>query len=264
MLAAITFPAIDPVAIQIGPLAIRWYALAYIAGLLAGWQIVLRYLGFPGSPMRRVDVDDFLVWAILGVIVGGRLGYVLVYNLGYFAQHPLEMLYLWRGGMSFHGGLAGVIVALLVFCRRRNLALLATADLIASVAPLGLFFGRLANFINGELWGRVTNAPWGVVFPGAGSLPRHPSQLYEAALEGIVLFVVVQALYRNPAMRERPGLVTGAFLAGYAAARMFVEQFRQPDVQVGFLAGGATMGQWLSVPVLMGGLYLLYRARRAD
>ena len=185
-------------------------------------------------------------------------------NNGFYLQNPAEALYLWHGGMSFHGGLVGVITALVLFCRKRKLALLPVADLIASVVPVGLFFGRLANFINGELWGRVTNAPWGVVFPGAGNLPRHPSQLYEAALEGIALFAVVQVLYRSPAMRARPGLVTGAFLAGYAAARMFVEQFRQPDVQLGFLAGGATMGQWLSVPVLMGGLYLLYRARRAD
>lgn len=264
MLAAIAFPDIDPIAIQIGPFAIRWYALAYIAGLLTGWQIVVRYLRYPGSPMQRIDVDDFLVWAILGVIIGGRLGYVLIYNFGYFAQHPLEILYLWRGGMSFHGGLAGVIVAIVVFCQRRGLPLLATGDLIASVAPVGLFFGRIANFINSELWGRVTDAPWGVTFPGAGNLPRHPSQIYEALLEGVLLFAIVQVLYRNAWVRARPGLVSGVFLAGYAAARMFVEQFRQPDLQVGFLLGGSTLGQWLSVPVLLGGLYLVFRAARTN
>ncbi len=263
-LLALTFPMIDPVAIQLGPFAIRWYALAYIVGLLIGWRVVLWHIGrIAKPPMQRVDADDFLVWAIVAVILGGRLGYIVFYNPGFYLQNPIEMLYLWRGGMSFHGGLIGVIVALALFCRKRKLALLPAGDLIASVAPVGLFFGRVANFINAELWGRVSDVPWAMVFPGAGPQPRHPSQLYEAALEGIVLLIVLQWLYRQEAVRRQPGLVGGVFLVAYAAIRIAVELFRQPDGQIGFLPAGTTLGQWLSVPLVLAGIALVVRARRA-
>ena len=265
VLLALTYPDIDPVAVQLGPFVIRWYALAYIAGLLIGWRLILRHLGrLANPPMSKVDVDDFLVWAIVAVILGGRIGYMLFYNADFYLANPTEALYLWRGGMSFHGGLAGVVIAMWWFCRRRDLALLPVADLIASVAPIGLFFGRVANFINGELWGRETDAPWGMAFPGAGTLPRHPSQLYEAMLEGVVLFAVVQWLLRQERFRERPGMISGAFLIGYGLSRMFVELFREPDTQIGFLPFGSTLGQWLSVPLVVAGLYLWVRGRQAS
>ena len=264
MLLALSYPMIDPIAIQIGPIAIRWYALAYIAGLLSGWRIVLWHIRRnPAPPMRRNDADDFLVWAIVAVIVGGRLGYVVFYNPAFYLERPLEALFLWHGGMSFHGGLIGVVVALIVFCRQRGLELLRVADLVTSVVPIGLFFGRLANFINAELWGRASDVPWAMVFPGAGTAPRHPSQLYEAFLEGAVLLIVLQWLYSNPKVRERPGVVAGAFLLGYAAIRIFVELFREPDGQIGFLVAGTTLGQWLSIPLVLLGAALLARARRA-
>ena len=262
-LLALTYPNIDPIAFQIGPFAIRWYALAYIAGLLIGWRLILRHLNrVPDPPLRRVDIDDFLVWVIVAVILGGRLGYMLFYNLDFYLANPREALFLWRGGMSFHGGLIGVVVALWWFCRRRDLPLLRVSDLVTSVAPVGLFFGRLANFINGELWGRETTVPWGMAFPGAGNMPRHPSQLYEAALEGVVLFVLLQWMLRQDRFRERPGLITGTFLIGYGLSRMLIELVREPDRQIGFMPGGSTLGQWLSVPLVLVGLILWARARK--
>jgi phosphatidylglycerol:prolipoprotein diacylglycerol transferase len=274
------FPAIDPVLISVGPFAVRWYALAYIAGLLIGWWVVARMAdAFPASvdgaatattdpvadaPTRltRALVDDFLLWATLGVILGGRIGYVAFYNPLHYVAHPLEILAVWQGGMSFHGGLVGVIAAIILFCRRKGLPIFALGDLIALVAPIGLFFGRLANFINGELYGRVSDVPWAMVFPRGGDAPRHPSQLYEAGLEGIVLFFVLLALVRFARARERPGLLTGAFIAGYGIARVIAEMFREPDPQLGFLAFGTTMGQLLSLPLIVIGLWLVRRACR--
>lgn len=258
----IVFPAIDPVVVEIGPFAIRWYALAYVAGLIIGWRYMIRLARAPGAALTVRQVDDLLVWITFGVVLGGRLGFVLFYNPAYYAANPLDVLKVWQGGMSFHGGLLGVVAALALFARRRAVPLLATADAIARVAPIGLFFGRIANFINGELFGRTTDVPWGVVFPGGGPEPRHPSQLYEAALEGIVLFVLVWLAARFVAPGHRPGLLTGTFCAGYAIARMVVELFREPDQQIGFLAGGTTMGQALSLPLLLFGLYLVARAWR--
>ena len=266
-LFAIAFPMIDPVALQIGPLAIRWYALAYIAGLLIGWWLAKRiagrdaYWGATAHP-KPLDVDDLIVWVAFGVILGGRLGYVLFYDFALYVEEPLEALKLWRGGMSFHGGLLGAALALALFARSRKLPVLPTFDLAAAVTPIGLFFGRIANFINGELYGRATDVWWGMVFPGGGPEPRHPSQLYQAALEGVCLFLLVQILARSGALK-RPGLVTGAFAAGYAVARIIGEEFRQPDAQIGFLAGGLTMGMLLSIPMLLAGLALVvYAARR--
>jgi phosphatidylglycerol:prolipoprotein diacylglycerol transferase len=262
---AIPFPAIDPVIVEIGPIAIRWYALAYIVGLLVGWRYCLWLARLPPAVVTRVQIDDFLAWAIVGVILGGRFGYALFYQPGYYLSHPLEILMVWEGGMSFHGGTVGVILSLILFARRRRIPFLALCDIVTAAVPIGLFLGRLANFVNAELYGRPTDVPWAMVFPtDEAQLPRHPSQLYEAGLEGIVLFVVLFLLIRNPAVRRRHGLVTGVFLAGYGVARIFVEFFREPDAFLGFLRFGTTMGQWLSLPMLVVGAYLIWRARRLE
>ena len=258
---AIPFPAIDPVIFEIGPFAIRWYALAYIVGLLVAWRYMRAMSVQPPTTTSPEAIDDFLVWATFGVIFGGRLGYVFFYNFAYFAADPLAVLMVWRGGMSFHGGLLGVAVAGIVFVRRRGIAALRFSDMLACAAPVGLFLGRLANFVNGELFGRVTDVPWAMVFPRGGPAPRHPSQLYEAALEGVVLFAVLYFLRRSEAVRRRPGLLTGVFFAGYAVARGMVELVRQPDAHIGLLLGGSTMGQWLSAPMLILGLYFIVAAR---
>jgi phosphatidylglycerol:prolipoprotein diacylglycerol transferase len=263
MLPAIPFPQIDPVLVSLGPFAVRWYALAYIAGLVIGWRLMRRMGTAPDYGVDAEHVDDFLVWATLGVILGGRIGYVLFYNLPVYLDRPLHIFYVWQGGMSFHGGFAGVVLAGLLYCRKRGIKPLVLGDLCARVAPVGLFFGRIANFINGELYGRVTDVPWGMVFPRGGPEPRHPSQLYEAALEGVVLFIVINLLARVPALRAKRGFLTGVFVAGYAVSRMLVELVRQPDAQLGLLSLGSTMGQWLSVPMLLVGLYMVIRARPA-
>jgi phosphatidylglycerol:prolipoprotein diacylglycerol transferase len=245
---------------SLGPFAVRWYALAYIAGLIIGWRYCLAIAKRPPQVARAQDIDDFLVWATIGVVLGGRIGYILFYNFDEYAAHPIEMLYLWRGGMSFHGGALGVMAAIILFCRQRGIPMLAFADIIACAVPIGLFFGRIANFINGELWGRATDVHWAIVFPTGGPEPRHPSQLYEAFLEGAVLFVLLWALQRFTPARQRPGTLTGVFLMGYAVARIIVELFRQPDAQLGFLFWGITMGQLLSLPLLLVGLWLVLRA----
>ena len=259
---AIAFPAFDPVAIALGPLAIRWYALAYAVGILIAWRYMIVLARRPPKLVTTLHIDDFVVWATLGVVLGGRLGYVLFYKPGYFLDHPAEIFAMWQGGMSFHGGLSGMIVASFAFAHRRKIPWLALGDLICAAVPIGLFLGRLANFVNAELYGRTTTAAWGMVFPGGGPDPRHPSQIYEALLEGLVLFAVLALLvYRRRAL-ERPGQVSGAFFVGYAIARGIAELFRQPDAHLGFLALGTTMGQLLSLPVLLLGLYLIVRARR--
>ncbi|MFB9355912.1 prolipoprotein diacylglyceryl transferase [Sneathiella chinensis] len=257
---ALAFPEIDPVLLQIGPFAIRWYALAYIAGLVIGWRLMMRFAAAPGSAVSVKDVDDFLVWATLGVVLGGRLGYVLFYKPAFYFANPSEILMVWQGGMSFHGGFLGVVVAAFLFCRKRDIPTLALADMLSLVAPVGLFFGRIANFINGELFGRTSDVPWAMVFPNGGPLPRHPSQLYEALLEGALLFAILLWV-RRTSLADKPGVLTGLFLVGYAAARGFVELFRQPDAHLGFLAGGTTMGQLLSLPMIVIGLYLILRPK---
>lgn len=265
MLLAIPFPAIDPVLVEIGPLTIRWYALAYIAGILIGWRLMRRLAALPPVAATAQQVDDFVTWAVLGVILGGRLGYVLFYQTDHYLSAPWEALYLWKGGMSFHGGAAGVVLAMYLYCRNQGLSFRRFGDRLTPVVPIGLFLGRLANFINGELWGRVSDVPWAMVFPHAGPEPRHPSQLYQAFLEGACLFVLLQMLVRVPGLRARKGFVAGAFLAGYGVARMIGEVFRQPDAQLGFLfsfpGGGATMGQLLSIPMVLIGLGLMIAAR---
>jgi phosphatidylglycerol:prolipoprotein diacylglycerol transferase len=259
---AIPFPAIDPIAISIGPVAVRWYAIAYIVGLFIGWRYCLTLSRGPPHLVDRQSVDDFLVWATLGVVIGGRIGYVLFYMPSYYATHPSEALHVWRGGMSFHGGALGVTIAILLFTRVRKIRLFAFSDIITEAIPIGLFFGRIANFINGELFGRPTQVPWGMIFPNGGSVPRHPSQLYEAFCEGILLFLLLSAAERLGA-RRRPGIVTGLFLSGYAVARMSGEFFREPDAQLGFLIFGTTMGQLLSIPVLIAGVAIILWAPRA-
>lgn len=256
----IPFPAIDPVAVQIGPIAIRWYALAYIAGILLAWASTKRLSRRWESPVTAEHLGDFVLWATIGIILGGRLGYVLFYNLERYVSDPVQILVIWRGGMSFHGGLLGVIGAIWLFAKRRNMSLLAVSDLIACAAPIGLFLGRIANFVNGELYGRATDVSWAIVFPNGGPAPRHPSQLYEAFLEGLVLFVLLAVLARLPGAYRRPGLLTGVFLAGYGLARFLVEFARQPDTQLGFILGPFTMGQILSVPLAALGAYLVLRA----
>jgi phosphatidylglycerol:prolipoprotein diacylglycerol transferase len=264
VILTLAFPAIDPVALQIGPLAIRWYALAYIAGLLLGWRycrLLARRSPYKFTPEQ---IDDFLFWAILGVILGGRLGYVLFYNPAFYLAHPLDAFAVWRGGMSFHGGFMGMLIAVAWFTRKHKIPFLALSDIIVCAAPIGLFLGRIANFINGELYGRAGDVPWAMVFPSGGPEPRHPSQLYEAGMEGVVLFVLLWALaFRARALRIE-GLLSGAFLAGYALFRVMAEVFRQPDAQLGFLIDGLTMGQVLSVPLLIGGLWLLARAGKPE
>jgi len=264
-LFAIPFPAIDPVAVAVGPFAIRWYALAYIVALVIGWRYCLMLADRSPNLVARRDIDDFLVWATLGVVLGGRIGFVLFYNLPYYIDHPLQILELWHGGMSFHGGALGVSLAIVLFSRNRKIAVFALSDIVIEAIPIGLFFGRIANFINDELWGRQTDVPWAVVFPNGGMVPRHPSQLYEAACEGILLFLLL--LYgERRGTRRLPGIETGIFLIGYALARTSGELFRQPDAQLGFLffigGFGVTMGQLLSIPVLIAGALIIRWARR--
>lgn len=263
MLFSLPFPAIDPVLVHLGPVAIRWYGMAYAAGLLIGWWYLRRLVQRTPAAGTALDVDDFLFWALCGVVLGGRVGYVLFYNLPHYMAKPWEALAIWQGGMSFHGGLLGVVAATIWFARRRGLPLLTFGDRIACVAPIGLFFGRLANFINGELFGRAADVPWAIVFPRGGPMARHPSQIYEALLEGAFLFLILWVASRSQAVRSRAGTLMGLFLAGYGLARSFVELFRQPDVQIGFEILGTTRGQWLSAPMVLAGLYFIWRARRA-
>jgi phosphatidylglycerol:prolipoprotein diacylglycerol transferase len=266
-LFVIPYPAIDPVLVEIGPFPIRWYALAYIFGLLLGWAyagwLVARDDLWGQTPRpTRASLDDLLVYAAAGVIFGGRIGYVRFYNLSYFLQNPPEIVAVWKGGMSFHGGLAGAGLAIVLFARRYRVNALSVADIVTAAGPIGLLLGRIANFIKPELWGRPTDVPWAMVFPGAGPLPRHPSQLYEAALEGVVLFLVLFVAIRLGALR-RPGLVAGLFAVGYGSARIGCEFFREPDPQLGFLFGGATMGRVLSLPLVALGIGLVAHARQS-
>ncbi len=269
-LFVIPFPAIDPVLVSIGPVAIRWYALAYIVGILGGWLYARaivrsqRLWGGP-APLTVTDYDDFVLWVTLGIILGGRTGYVLFYNPGYFAEHPAEIVQLWKGGMSFHGGFLGCVAAVILFCRANNLPILPLGDITTAVGPIGLFLGRLANFINSELWGRPADSsvPWAMVFPNGGPLPRHPSQLYEAGLEGILLFAILAVMIRMGALK-RPGLILGSFIAIYGFARITGEFFREPDPQLGFLWGGLTMGMLLSVPMIIVGAIIIVTAWRRN
>ncbi|MBX2834622.1 MAG: prolipoprotein diacylglyceryl transferase [Micavibrio sp.] len=252
------FPNFDPVAIALGPLQIRWYALAYLTGFLLGWKYGMR-LAKKDEGLRpsEKDIDDYLPLAIIGVILGGRLGYVLFYNLPYYMDFPLEALKIWEGGMSFHGGTIGVIVSMLLYSAWRKFSFLRLADIVCACVPIGLFFGRIANFINGELYGRPTNGEWGVIFSFAGDMPRHPSQLYEAVLEGAVLFIILNLMIRNFKIRMHEGTVAGAFLLFYGLFRSFVEFFREPDEQIGLIGDWISMGQLLCIPMMLAGLLIM-------
>ena len=267
---AITFPVFDPVAFSIGWFVIRWYALAYITGIVLGWiyarSLVKKERLWSGPvPITLVQLDDFILWVTLGIIVGGRTGYVLFYNPAFFVQHPAEIFQLWNGGMSFHGGFLGCVAAVMLFARKNDISILSLGDITTAVGPIGLFLGRLANFINSELWGRTADSsvPWAMVFPNGGPLPRHPSQLYEAGLEGILLFAILAVMVRMGALK-RPGLILGSFIAIYGLARITAEFFREPDPQLGFLWGGLTMGMLLSVPMIIVGAILIMMAWRRE
>ena len=266
----IAFPVFDPIALSLGPIAIRWYALGYIGGIVLGWMYARalikneRLWGGP-APITLAQIDDFILWVTIGIIVGGRTGYVLFYNLPFFIQHPLEVFELWKGGMSFHGGFLGCVAAVMLFARRNNTSILSLGDITCGVAPIGIFLVRLTNFINSELWGRAADAslPWAMVFPNGGPDPRHPSQLYEAGLEGVLLFAILAVMIRMGALK-RPGLILGSFIAIYGLARIAAEFFREPDPQLGFLWGGLTMGMLLSVPMIIAGAILVVMAWRRE
>jgi phosphatidylglycerol:prolipoprotein diacylglycerol transferase len=267
-LLVLPFPAIDPVLVSIGPLSIRWYAVGYIVGIFLGWWYAKRLAanaslwGPAGPPMKPVDLDDFVVWAALGIVLGGRIGYILFYDLPHYLAQPLDIFAVWNGGMSFHGGFLGMVLAMSLFARSRGIPIWSFIDVIAPGVPFGLFLVRCANFINGELFGRPSDVPWAMIFPNGGDVPRHPSQLYEAALEGIVLFLVLRlATHRFHKLATR-GFVSGVFCCGYGVARTVSEFFRQPDIQIGYLAGGLTEGMLLSIPMIVVGIALMIWASR--
>ncbi len=252
-------PQIDPIAFSIGPLAVRWYGLMYLVGFAAAWWLGSRRIRQASAPITRKQFDDLIFYAVLGVVLGGRLGYVLFYKPAHYAAHPLEIFAVWQGGMSFHGGLLGVVLAMWIYARRQGVDFLQLTDFLAPLCPLGIAAGRLGNFINGELYGRVTDLPWGMVFRHAGEAPRHPSQLYQFALEGLALFVLLWWFSAKPRPR---GQVSGLFLAGYGVFRFLAEFGREPDAFLGLLAFGLTMGQWLCVPMIAAGLGLFFWSRR--
>lgn len=266
-LFVLPFPAIDPVAFEIGPVTVHWYGLAYMFGLLFGWLYARSLFAneklWNGKPVATKELaDDLLLWTTLGVVLGGRLGYVIFYEPAYFLANPMDIPKLWSGGMSFHGGLAGVCLAVWLFSRARKIPMLSIADVCCASAPFGLFFGRLANFINGELWGNVSNVPWAMVFPDGGPDPRHPSQLYEAGLEGLVLFLVIRYFTHVKKVLNMPGYASGLFFAGYALARITGEFFREPHPDHFFNIGWFTAGIAYSLPMIAIGVYVIWRAYR--
>ena len=270
LMAIMPFPDIDPIAFSIGPLAIHWYGLAYVVGIMLGWFYARRLAGndslWPvnASPITKTQLDDFVVWAALGIVLGGRIGYILFYDMPAVIESPIRAIQIWNGGMSFHGGITGTTIAMILFARKNSIPIWSLFDIVAGVVPIGLFFGRIANFINGELWGRLADVPWAVVFPSGGPFARHPSQLYEAGLEGIVLLSVLALLIYGFRALKSPGLISGVFVCGYALSRIFVEFFREPDAQLGYLLGTGwlTMGMVLSFPMILLGLWAIVRARR--
>lgn len=270
-LAALPFPNIDPIIIQIGPLAVHWYGVAYIVGILFGWWYAKKLvsddrLWAPGQRRPKPeDIDDFLVYAAIGIVAGGRIGYVLFYDFARYVENPLDIVAVWQGGMSFHGGFVGTTLAMILFARSRGFSAWTMFDVVAAGVPVALGLVRLTNFINSELWGRLTSMPWGVEFPNGGPFTRHPSQIYEAILEGLVLFVLLRLLTHSFFKLRAPGFVAGAFVAGYGCARIFVEFFREPDAQLGYLLGGwLTMGMVLSLPMVLAGIWAMARARRIE
>ncbi|MEN3953035.1 prolipoprotein diacylglyceryl transferase [Iodidimonas sp. SYSU 1G8] len=264
--AAINFPGFSPVALDLGFFQVRWYALAYIGGLLLAWWYLNRMLAdkwWPGGPpVSKKEAEDLVFWGMLGVVLGGRLGYVLFYKPAEYLAHPLEILKVWQGGMSFHGGLVGVTLVIILYALAKKRSMFSIGDLAGCAVPIGLGLGRVANFVNGELYGRTTDVPWAVIFPHGGPIGRHPSQLYEALLEGLILFVVLRLLFTRTDLRFRPGALCGCFWIGYGLSRITVEFFREPDDFLGFLWMGASMGQLLSIPMVLFGVWLIARSRK--
>lgn len=260
------FPNISPIIFSVGPVAIRWYSMAYLVGIILGWILINRNVKKNNLGLSKENIEDFMFYLTLGIVIGGRLGYVLFYGGNAFWQNPLQVFEVWKGGMSFHGGVLGVIAATWYFARKINYKFLALTDLIVLYAPIGICLGRLANFINDELWGRITDVPWAVKFPNGGYWPRHPSQLYEAFFEGVVMFTILNFLWRYQWVRERHGFVSSLFVIFYGIFRISMEQFREPDAQLGFYFGHVTMGQMLSVPLIILGstvIYFLVRNKKA-
>lgn len=260
-------PDIDPVIFQIGPFALRWYSLSYIAGIMLAWRYMVRMVETPSlwpepPTLTAAHIDDFIIWATIGVIVGGRLGYVAFYNFDYYLANPQDILAVWQGGMSFHGGFLGTVLAGILFAWRRNISILQLGDMITVSTPIGLFLGRIANFINGELWGRVTDVPWGFIFPTGGPLARHPSQLYEAFLEGLVLLAILSFLVYRKSILSRPGTSMSLFFFGYGLSRFLIEYVREPDAHIGTLYMGLSLGQYLSMPMIIFGAFFIFFARR--
>lgn len=264
--AALTFPNIDPVLLRLGPLQIHWYGLAYVVGILFAWWYSRRlvantplFVGGKGeqkSPLNAQDIDDFVTWAVIGIIAGGRLGYILFYDFAAFIERPARIIEVWSGGMSFHGGLIGVLVAMIIFARRRGFSPFSLFDIIAAAAPIGIMSVRITNFINGELYGKPSDLPWAMAFPSGGPEPRHPSQLYEAALEGLIMFFILWVLTHKGLKLRQPGFVAGAFILWYAISRIMIEFVRLPDAHIGYLAGDwLTMGMVLSLPLALVGIW---------
>lgn len=257
-MSAFIFPDIDPVAFHLGSLAIRWYGIAYLAGILLGWRYALWLVRKSGSGVAPQIFDEFIPWAVIGIVAGGRLGQVLFYNSAYYFQNPLKIFALWEPGMSFHGGLIGIVLSILWFCKRKKINPLAMGDIISVATTIGLFFGRLANFVNGELWGRPTEMPWGVIFRHVDPLPRHPSQLYEASLEGFGLFVLLTLIsLKTKLIQKRPGAVFAIFLLGYSVSRIIIEFFKEPESYGDYFWWGTTRGQWLTLPLMAAALFIL-------
>ncbi len=256
----LTYPEISPIMLQLGPVAIRWYSMAYLLGILLGWLLLKRMVKKYSLKLTAQNIEDMVFYATVGIILGGRLGYVLFYGEKVFAGNWLEVFAIWKGGMSFHGGALGVIAALYLYARKSGYRFLELTDLVVPVVPIGLFLGRLANFVNDELWGRVSDVPWAIRFPSGGYLPRHPSQLYEAFFEGIVVFIVLNWLWRVKSGREHTGMVSGLFVLLYGVFRISMEQFREPDAHLGFFFEYFTMGQLLSIPFIIVGLLVMFYA----
>ncbi|MCR9256408.1 MAG: prolipoprotein diacylglyceryl transferase [Alphaproteobacteria bacterium] len=258
------FPVIDPVALDLGFIQIRWYALAYIAGILGGWRYAIWVVKRHPISFDTAKLEEFVTWATVGIVIGGRLGFVIFYRpFYYFGEAPLEIFQIWKGGMAFHGGMLGVLIAAILFCRKHDISVLKFGDAVCAAAPIGLFFGRIANFINGEIWGRPSDVPWAIIFPKAGPEPRHPAQLYEGAVEGLLLFLVLFYLVRFTRAKETPGLIAGIFFLGYGVGRFFVEFVRGIDPVLGlFINDTFSMGQFLCLPMIALGLYLIRSARR--
>lgn len=264
-MTSLAYPDISPVIFSIGSFSLRWYSLAYLLGIVAAWLLVSRNIKKYNLPISKQNLEDLVFYATLGVIIGGRCGYVLFYGREMFWENPLEIFAVWHGGMSFHGGIIGVIIALYWACKKIGYKFLSITDLASLYVPIGIFLGRLANFANDELWGRISDVPWAVRFPNGGYLPRHPSQLYEAALEGVLLFIVLNVLWQFQYIRRHTGIISGMFLTCYGIFRILLEQFREPDSQLGFVWGPLTMGQLLSLPIILLGLIVIYCGiRRKD